>query len=206
MNHHPDDHLNEHLSAAMDGELDQSSRRFVLKRLTEQSEAAQTWGRYHLIRTVIKGESFVSQDLSARVADQLADTDPLVVSARIPSWLKPVAGGAIAASVAALALFGMSQSMKLDPGEAGIANQPGFVSQTTPMDRVFAQPATPVGFGERSTQDVERLQRLMLQHQQAARGAGVGTYWPVVGMPPVETQGGGADGGSMRQDNDKMDQ
>lgn len=188
MQHTPSDQLNEDLSAAIDGELNRSSQRFVLKRLTEQPEVAQTWARYHLIRTVMKGESFVSTDLSERVAAQLSDAEALMIPRRPLAWVKPIAGGAIAASVAALALFAMSESIHLDSENFGGSNQPGFVSQTTPLDRVFSQPATPVGFDGRTVEDVERLQRLMLQHQQAARGAGVGTHWPLVGVPAIQAQ------------------
>lgn len=201
MQHTPSDHLNEDLSAAIDGELNRSSQRFVLKRLTEQPEVAQTWARYHLIRTVIKGESFASGDLSKRVADQLSNADTLMMRRRPMAWVRPIAGGAIAASVAALALFAMSQTVHLGSESFGGDNQPGFVSQTTPLDRVFSQPATPVGFDGRTIEDVERLQRLMLQHQQAARGAGVGTHWPLVGVPPIQAQPIDNHASSVDQDN-----
>lgn len=176
--------LDEELSAFVDGEVERSRQRFVVKRLTEHASVAKRWSRYHLARQVMRKESFVAADLSARVSHAL-ETSPALEQDPAPSrFLKPVAGGLIAASVAVVALVGMNRSLLDDSGPAMGAGEPGFVSQTTPMDRVFTQPATPVGLGGRTSADQERLQRLMLQHQQAARGAGVGTYWPVVSLAP----------------------
>lgn len=176
--------LDEELSAFVDGEIERSRQRFVIRRLTEHAEVSNVWSRYHLIRQVMRKESFVAFDLSARVANALDTSAPIAQQRALHRFLKPVAGGLIAASVAVVALLGMNYSLldNLNPGVG--ENEQGFVSQTTPMDRVFAQPATPVGLGGRTLADQQRLERLMLQHQQAARGAGVGTYWPVVTLAP----------------------
>ncbi len=180
--------LDEELSAFVDGELERSRQRFVLKRLTEHADVSNRWSRYHLTRQVMRKESFVAADLSARVASAL-ETSPALEQAKRPArFLKPVAGGLIAASVAVVAVLGMNRSL-LDSSSPAMGEvQEGFVSQTTPMDRVFSQPATPVGLGGRTSADQQRLQRLMLQHQQAARGAGVGTYWPVVTLAPAQEE------------------
>lgn len=182
--------LDEELSAFVDGQIERSRQRFVIKRLTEHATVAHRWSRYHLVRQVMRKESFAAVDLSARVARAL-ETSPAMEQERAPHrFLKPVAGGLIAASVAVVALVGMNYSL-LDNSAPG-ANEAGqgFVSQSTPMDRVFSQPATPVGLGGgRTSADQQRLERLMLQHQQAARGAGVGTYWPVVTLAPTKEGG-----------------
>ena len=176
--------LDEELSAFVDGEIERSRQRFVIKRLTEHTSVADRWSRYHLARQVMRKESFVAADLSARVARALETSPALEQDPSPRRFLKPVAGGLIAASVAVVALVGMNRSL-LDGSSPTIGDvEQGFVSQTTPMDRVFTQPAIPVGLGGRTSADQERLQRLMLQHQQAARGAGVGTYWPVVSLAP----------------------
>jgi len=176
--------LDEELSAFVDGEIEWSRQRFVIKRLTEHSSVANRWSRYHLARQVLRKESFVAADLSVRVSCALETSSPLEKMPAQSRFLKPVAGGLIAASVAVVALLGMNRSL-LDNSSSIMGDmEQGFVSQTTPMDRVFTQPATPVGLGGRASADQERLQRLMLQHQQAARGAGVGTYWPVVSLAP----------------------
>ncbi|HEY7905733.1 MAG TPA: sigma-E factor negative regulatory protein [Wenzhouxiangella sp.] len=179
--------LDEELSAFVDGQIERSRQRFVVKRLTEHAAVANRWSRYHLVRQVMRKESFAAIDLSARVASALETSLPIQQEQASHRFVKPVAGGLIAASVAVVALLGMNHSL-LDSSSPGVGEaEQGFVSQTTPMDRVFSQPATPVGLGGgQSSADQQRLQRLMLQHQQAARGAGVGTYWPVVTLAPAE--------------------
>mgnify|MGYP000323526386 CR=1 FL=1 len=176
--------LDEELSAFVDGEIERSRQRFVIKRLTEHASVANRWSRYHLTRQVMRKEAFVADDLSVRVSRALETSPPLEEMPTQNRFLKPVAGGLIAASVAVVALLGMNRSLLDNSGPSVGELEQGFVSQTTPMDRVFTQPATPVGLGGRTSADQERLQRLMLQHQQAARGAGVGTYWPVVSLAP----------------------
>ena len=199
--HQPNDsnpELDEELSAFVDGEIERSRQRFVVKRLTEHTSVAKRWSRYHLARQVIRKESFVAADLSARVSRALETSPALEQDQPASRFLKPVAGGLIAASVAGVALGGMKRSL-LDGQNPAIGGvEQGFVSQTTPMDRVFTQPATPVGLGGRTSADQERLQRLMLQHQQAARGAGVGTYWPVVSLAPSQDD-------NPAQDSDRPD-
>ena len=180
-----DDALNETLSACMDGHIDRHAKRFALKRLCDDDSARQRWARYHVARAVLQKEPLIQCDLSEQVK-RATDKLPTPESAKpARAFLKPVAGGVIAASVAVLAVLSINQP---GPGtaESSADSNPGFVSQSTPMDRVFSQPATPVGFGRTgATQDRQRLERLLLQHQQAARGAGVGNYWPVVTISPA---------------------
>lgn len=178
--------IDEDLSACIDGQTNRSQSRFVVRRLTEQRDARNRWARYHLIGAVLRKEPICHVDLSARVQAALAEEQTLASSTTAKRWLKPVAGAAIAATVAVVAVLGINQNL-IAPQDPLSSDQAGFVSQTTPLDRVFSQPAQPVGLGGRSSEHVDRLQRLMLQHQQAARGAGVGTYWPVTSMAPVSS-------------------
>lgn len=180
-----DPRLDEELSACMDGELERSKYHFAIKRLVEQPEASRRWARYHLIRATIKKEGLAGHELASRVAAALREAPVIQVQPTPPRWLKSLAGAAIAATVAVVAVMGMNRTMMVGPLDPSLDSERGFVSQATPLDRVFSQPATPVNFPDPN--DRERLQRLMLQHQQASRGAGVGVYWPVMGVPAVET-------------------
>lgn len=180
-----DDALNETLSSCMDGHIDRHAKRFALKRLCDDDKARQRWARYHVARAVLQKEPLIDCDLSEQVK-RATDELPTPQSAKpARAFLKPVAGGVIAASVAVLAVLSINQPGP-GTGDSSADSNPGFVSQSTPMDRVFSQPATPVGFGQTGAiQDRQRLERLLLQHQQAARGAGVGNYWPVVSIAPA---------------------
>lgn len=177
-------HLDEELSACMDGELERSRRQFVLKRLTQDPEALERWSRFHLMRSVVRQEAFGFEDLSKRVSRAIEQGEMAEMRVAHSRWLKPVAGGLIAASVAVVALIGMNHNLGQQSNGSAFEQMPSFVSQSTPMDRVFSQPAVPVGLSEESYQESQRLRQLMLQHQQATRRAGVGGYWPIGTLAP----------------------
>ena len=180
-------HLDEELSACIDGELERSRRQFVLKRLSDETEVAERWGRYHLVRAVMRKEQVATEDLSSKVSAALASDQALTSLKDQPGWLRPVAGGLIAASVAVVALMGLNQNLMDMSLDDASSSGLGFVSQSTPMDRIFAQPAIPVSYQGDEAQDTQ-LRRLLFQHQQAARQAGVGSYWPVETIPSPEDQ------------------
>ena len=184
-NHTNEDLLDETLSACMDGQVDRHGKRFAVKRLCDDQQTRQRWARYHLARAVIQQEPMIGGDVSERVKQATQALPTPVASKPAAAFLKPVAGGVIAASVAVLAVLGINQTATESMGSNEEANV-GFVSQSTPMDRMFAQPATPASFGQSgATENRQRLDRLLIQHQQAARGAGVGNYWPVVSIAPA---------------------
>ena len=183
-----DDALNEALSACMDGDVERHAQRFVVKRLCDDDEVANRWSRYHVARAVLQRDALINCDVSDRVKQATRDLPVPEAPKKMPALVKPIAGGVIAASVAVAAVLSLNQAGLQSTG-GGMDNNPGFVSQSTPMDRVFNQPATPVGLEPTIiTQDRKRLERLLLQHQQATRGAGIGTYWPVVTMTPATPQ------------------
>ena len=179
-------HLDEELSACMDGELERSRRQFVLKRLTQEPEALQRWSRFHLMRSVLRQEAFGFEDLSERVSMAIEQAEMEEIRVANSRWLKPVAGGLIAASVAVVALIGMNHNLGQQTNGSLIEQMPSFISQSTPMDRVFSQPAVPVSLSEENQLESQRLRQLMLQHQQATRRAGVGGYWPIGTLAPEQ--------------------
>ncbi len=124
----------EALSAMVDGELGRDETRFLTKRLASDEKLRSQFARYHAISAVIHRDY-------APQADQLADRiraslDQLPAHQRgrvWPSWLQPVAGLAVAASVA-LALV-MAWPLVNQP--ASLPDTP--VASTAPAP---AQPAT----------------------------------------------------------------
>jgi len=100
----------EHISALVDDELEQGSR-FVLHALVTDETHKGIWARYHLIGECLRGHlpARVDLDLAGRIRKALND-EP--VSQGPYHWqrlLKPAAGLAIAASVAAIAIVGVRQ-------------------------------------------------------------------------------------------------
>ena len=102
----------EHISSFMDGEFSRETGLFLTRRLSADEELTGTWERYHLIRDCIRyrdrhhGGRISVMDFSQRIRVALSE-EAVTPSKGLSSkrWLKPVTGIAIAASVAAMALF-----------------------------------------------------------------------------------------------------
>lgn len=101
------------LSALMDDELSADERRAILQRLDAEPELQMRWARYHAARAAMNmGAARLSPGFTERVR-QAREQEPAVlapgraVSAQ-PAWLRPVAGVAISASVALVAIGGLT--------------------------------------------------------------------------------------------------
>ncbi len=170
----------EKLSCLVDGELERSGCDFLLRRIASDEELTRHWRSYHLIRACMQREFSGNLGLADRVAASISEESPLVAERSSRQWLRPVAGAAIAASVAVVALIGMNSSL-LEQNEAQrVASEPGFVSQSSPMDVPFIQPLVPVSLSEPNPADRQRINRYLLRHTQAAGGAGFTSYVPIV--------------------------
>ncbi len=207
----------EQLSALMDDELSEFELRRLLRHLDsvdggEQAGAdgADTWHRYHLIGAVIRGETLSARsvDIAAHVRQRLADEAPLAggVKRRHPAWLKPLAGAAIAASVATLTVLNLSPTQ---PGEGELAAGPRMVEKIdTPavsvagppapaalLDNAGILPASSNGWRVQTVGthwqqqadpradggvsiDEKRLNRYLLEHSEFERQHGVGGFMP----------------------------
>jgi sigma-E factor negative regulatory protein RseA len=100
----------EALSALVDDQL-QEGESGVLQELIGNEPARRRWGRYFLISDCLKGElpRYVDPGLADRIAIAIR-REPVMLATRTPlpaAILKPLAGLAIAASVAALAIVGI---------------------------------------------------------------------------------------------------
>ena len=106
--------IREQVSAFLDGELPGSETELLLKRLTRDPELRQSFGRYALIGETLRGTSRGSLSLTfaARVngaIDGEPAAPPQPVRARPLRWWKPIAGTAVAAGVAAVAVVALQQ-------------------------------------------------------------------------------------------------
>lgn len=100
------DELKERLSAFMDGESGQAD---VVDAMTRNEDLRDTWGRYHMIRDVMQQRyTRGAGDIANRVSIALADEAIVIAPKR---WFQPrhmmkqVAGLAVAATVAAVAIL-----------------------------------------------------------------------------------------------------
>lgn len=171
----------EHLSRLMDGDLDRGACRFLLRRLESDAEMRATWHRFHIVRACLHHEGFTAVDLAERVARAIEGEPIDVGGRRMPGWMRPLAGSAIAASVAVMAIVGINSTL-LDRQAEPTENQPGFVSQSTSLDQPFTRstPTVPVSYSEGNSAERQRISGHVLRHHQAAGRTGFVSFVPVV--------------------------
>jgi sigma-E factor negative regulatory protein RseA len=148
------DALNEQLSACLDGELPPAELDLLLKRVGREAELRAAIGRYSLIGEAMRAErpAVASRDFASKVMASVAaepvpvqtpaevtrpkvvqipaSTRPARISPAALRYLRPAAGMAIAAGVAAIAVFVMQP-----------IGQPEIVPVNAPLVATNDQPA-----------------------------------------------------------------
>lgn len=184
----------EHLSSLMDGELSKEAGLFLTRRMSTDEALCDTWERYHLIRDCIRqpGSKQVVTGLSARLNATLDEEVSPPESVRRPNtWLKPLSGLAIAASVALMAIVVTAPQVSESPVGSDTA-----LSQ--PVNEPFVSPNN-VSPGNSSLTPISQaasyapqeagssvLNSYLLRHNQASRAAGrhgFVSYIPIVVTP-----------------------
>lgn len=93
----------------MDGELDNQASQFLLKRLAKDEDLSRTWENYHMIRSCLQKEKNepLSVDISQRVMSKIHHGDIQVEAEqkKANTWLKPLFGTGIAATVAFVSII-----------------------------------------------------------------------------------------------------
>lgn len=132
------------LSSYVDGECTEIERRAVENGLHDP-EMRASWARYHLIGQAMRAE--LPPYLDRQFADRLRQAlgaEPTVLSParRREHWTRPLTGAAIAATVAAVAVFGV-RNMGTSPvsPNAAIATSPMTLPAGSPV--VAQQPVAP---------------------------------------------------------------
>ncbi len=134
------------ISAFIDGELPQNESELLLRRLCQDRELRQQAASFIALGRMLRGErSIVGQErLRARVSASLDERpiaevgDPAVRRHR--RYLRPIAGGVIAASVAIAALLGLRQTVSLDDPKDGRA---AATVAEAPADMLYTVPSQP---------------------------------------------------------------
>lgn len=135
------------LSAFVDGELPENEAEMLLRRLSQDAELRQQVAEFMAIGRAMRGEVQVSgiDDLRARVAAAIDEASPIEEHASdVPvddRLVRPMAGFAIAATVALVAIFGLRQMS----GVEGIVEDQAMAGDTTtaitqpPVDEILQQ-------------------------------------------------------------------
>lgn len=144
----------ESLSALMDSESDELELRRVLKSLPDDSDAAETWRRYHLARSMMQRERDVdvSVDLSAGIMARLRDEpaplldDEQKVTPVKASGVSFARGAGVAAAVSLMVITGVqffgSNGTTSGQGTGDLAATPSVGAQVQPVSLTSMQPAT----------------------------------------------------------------
>jgi sigma-E factor negative regulatory protein RseA len=115
--------IREQVSAFLDGELPNSETDLLLKRLTRDSELRESFGRYALIGEALRGggSPMLTRGFSSRVNLTIDGEAAHVaghVQPRASRWWRPLAGVAVAAGVATVAIVALQQRA-ISPGLRG---------------------------------------------------------------------------------------
>jgi negative regulator of sigma E activity len=146
--------LNEQLSALLDGELPPEETSLLLRRLGRETDLAARLTRYRLCGDVLRGERCQPRaDFTMRVSAAIASEPALSApraAARRPArarWLRPLAGLAVAASVAVVAVLvlrlgapdgGVPQAANV-AGPAALVPVPAAATPAAHHSRTLAQ-------------------------------------------------------------------
>lgn len=190
------DKIGEQLSAWMDGELPDEEAPLLLKRLEEDRGLRFRLQRYHLIRDALKGAlpEMINYRMAEQVDREIQDLpsgevgEPAVAPLGVQAgqrWLKPLAGVAIAASVAVVAILGvrlLNTSEQQGPPVAQIAGS----SLPAGVQTVADNPAPPqiyragqtIGWTVSDPEVRQRLNDYLVNHSEYASSTGM------QGMPP----------------------
>ena len=197
------DLIREQLSAMADGEMEPEGTRFLLKRLDSDRAFRGVWERYHLIRDCVRKQGAMApadfcDRVSAAIAADQEDVDVTHVSTapRRHRW-RGFAGAAIAAGVAAVALFSVRAPL-IDVPETQIAGANlAEVAPMTTSDLVPPWQLAPVAEKEqfllvRQPMPSE-LDTYFIRHGEAAGGIGplgpLPSVISVVNSPVAAAQG-----------------
>lgn len=129
--------LREQLSALMDGELPADQTRFLLRRIDNDAQLAQSWSSYHVVGSVMRREALtvsMRSDFSQIVMQRIAESprSGATHGFRVLRW---VGGGAIVAAVAVLALVSTTPRQLGPPNPmVAVAQAPLPAAISAPID------------------------------------------------------------------------
>lgn len=186
----------EQISALIDGEQETGSV-FILSAISANDELRQTWSRYHLIGETLRGNlsEQYDPDFATRVSNAIEREAAYdAPRARANSYLKPMAGLAIAASVAFVAVLGVRQ-VGVMPGSSSATqvadNRTPSITATQEKPVVAASANTGVVHPDQYRSPVNasaRLNRYLVNYNEYRTSAGVQGMLPYVRIVAHEAE------------------
>lgn len=168
--------IREQISALVDGELALAERRLLLERLVRDPALRAHWDNYQLISDSLRQSLAPLTDpgLADRVLAAL-EAEPAHQSVSPSRWLsvvRPVAGLAVAASVAVVAVLTLQQPDVPRPGAGAVQLA---ATPPAPADYARLAPVPPqVATSEvRTPQSASRLNEYLVNHSEYAASGGM---------------------------------
>jgi len=162
------DKLKENMSALVDGELTLESASETIDVMIENDALMSHWSRYHMVRDVLRHKVYpdAGNALCTRLERCLADEPvhlpaPSPASPRWRGMLKPVAGFALAASVAVIAVIAVRSGGPLPGDTESVSPPPRIASVDRLPEKALSSAAIPAAHlagGETPAGGFRRLQ------------------------------------------------
>jgi sigma-E factor negative regulatory protein RseA len=187
--------IREQLSAFLDNELRAHEVKRTLDLIGAQPGLRQTWDRYHLIGDVIRGEGVrLSRGGIADGVRRHVESEPAILSAPAPQrgwrkpqpgqWMRPAAGAALAASVAAFAVMVLpdftTSTREAEPQQLARVPAPAsgwlFLERTGTRWKNLEQPGVE-----------SKLNRYLVEHSEYASARGMTGVLPYTSFVSYDT-------------------
>ncbi len=161
------DEIREQLSALADDELNELERPLLLGRMQRDSALRECLGRYQLIGEMMRGTgTSAGLGIAKRVQQAMADDAPMKVPHK-DHWWKPLAGLAVAASVALVAVLAVTTVRNDDAGAPVVA-----ANETTSPGTALASDSPELRWDRIEPQVEKRLSGYLVNHSEYAASRG----------------------------------
>ncbi len=175
------------ISALIDDELDSAEFELLAQRLARDVPLRARYSRFAVIGEALRGAPLLlDSGFAERVRTRIASepSGPLPTLGGMQSYLRPVLGMAVAASVALVALFSLmpGSQMPISGEVPGMAMEQGGPTYTVPQTSTA------------SSSEPERLEYYFLRHGEYAPMARKSTYSRVIAEPRQARAAGFAEG------------
>jgi sigma-E factor negative regulatory protein RseA len=175
------DKLNEQLSALVDDELGEAEQDLLTRQIARDSELGQRLLRYQLISDAMQNHlpERVDPGFGRRVHDALrnepAGQGSAIARGRLAGLLRPVAGLAVAASVAIVAVTALQSNRQKPVAPPAVATAPADSSYIRAQDSAQAVAARPGPQAGRNNLDI-----YLVNHNEYAASRGMQGMLPYV--------------------------
>jgi sigma-E factor negative regulatory protein RseA len=162
--------ISEQISAMFDDELDEQEQELLLRRLKQDADLQSSWSRYQIIGDVMRhslnpaSHPDLLQDIRHEIEHEPAIQSASKSTAGGLKMMKPIAGMAIAASVAAMAIIGLQN---MGQGESPYNGVPRL-AQTQPATAIQRVSGTRWNMQQPDTE--MRLNGYLVNHSEYTSG------------------------------------